>query len=238
MWCVMHVGLPAHWSKPWRHQARSGKVTAWRDWIVDWILGWVDWIELFPGLSRCFRCFFLSPLTKTAGIDRGYDHLLQRDLSDAAYLSEMLERFWSTNCELLIFAIALSLVLQDLHALSMRVLVGYPEISVGRSDSLIEYALRLFALLALCGSMGVKPSCGCTPLILKRDEKIETWRTFFQFAWHDFILVRDEIAHASCCNHQVGVGAPDVLKLSASLKGYQDARQLWTDCNYSTQNWQ
>ena len=46
---------------------------------------------------------FFIPLRKTAGIDRGYDHLLQRDLSDAAYLSEMLDRFWSTKRELLFF---------------------------------------------------------------------------------------------------------------------------------------
>ena len=64
---------------------------------------------------------FFIPLRKTAGIDRGYDHLLQRDLSDAAYLSEMLDRFWSTKRELLFF-LPHPCELQDLHALSMRVL--------------------------------------------------------------------------------------------------------------------
>jgi len=59
-----------------------------------------DWAKSL-GLETDQRtpCSLIKAL-EASGIDRGYDHLLQRDLSDAAYLSEML----------------------DLHALSMRLL--------------------------------------------------------------------------------------------------------------------
>ena len=238
MWCILHVGLPAHWSKPWRHQARSGKLLleemdCWLDcWLDSW-LDWLDWVisRSFP----MFQIFFLSPLTKTAGIDRGYDHLLQRDLSDAAYLSEMLERFWSTKCELLIFAIALF----------CRTFMPCPCVYWLDTEKMCRQVWQSdwICLEALCLACTLRQH-GRKALLWLYTAYFETRRknwdveNIFLFAWHDLILVRDEITHASCCNHQVGVGAPNVLKLSASLKGYQDSRQLRTDCNYSTQNWQ